>query len=78
MICVSSNNGRRPVTKTFTPLHPTTLYSTSLHLLTIHFLLVNCILNACVLAVIMCLLSQLLLNAATGQVHTVDTTVVPE
>ena len=30
IICISSNNVRRPVSKTFTTLHPTTLYSTSL------------------------------------------------
>ena len=38
MICISSDNVRQPVTKTFTTLHPTTLNSTSLHLSTLHFL----------------------------------------
>ena len=38
MICISSNNVRRPVTKTFTALHQTTLTFTSLHLSTLHFL----------------------------------------
>jgi len=28
MICISSNNVRHPVTKTFTTLHPTTLVGT--------------------------------------------------
>jgi len=32
MICISSNNDRHPVPKTFTTLH-----STSLHLSTLHF-----------------------------------------
>jgi len=36
MVCVSSNNVRHPVTKTFTTIHPTTLHSTSLHLW-VHF-----------------------------------------
>ena len=30
VICISSNNDRRPVTKTFTTLHPTTLHCTAL------------------------------------------------
>ena len=38
MICISSNNVRRPLTKTFTTLHPNTLHSTSLHLSTLNFL----------------------------------------
>ena len=37
-IYISSNNGRHPVTKNFTKLHPTTLHSTSLKLSTLHFL----------------------------------------
>jgi len=37
MICLSSSNGRHPITKTFTTLHPTELHSTSLHLSTLHF-----------------------------------------
>jgi len=37
MIYISSNNGRHPITKNFTPLHPTT-NSTSQHLSTLHFL----------------------------------------
>ena len=37
MICKSSNNGRHPVTMTFTTLHPTKLHSTSLNLSTLHF-----------------------------------------
>jgi hypothetical protein len=32
MICISSNNDRRPVTKTFTPLHYTSRHFTSSHL----------------------------------------------
>ena len=39
MICISSNNDKHPVPKTFTPLQPTTLHSTSLHLSTLHFFL---------------------------------------
>ena len=43
VICISFDNVRHPVTKTFTPLqfttlHPTTLLSNSLHLSTLHFL----------------------------------------
>jgi len=41
MIYISSDNGRHPVTKTFThftTLHPATINSTSLHLSTLHFL----------------------------------------
>jgi hypothetical protein len=37
MICMSYNNVRHPVTKTFTTLHPTTLHSTSLHFTQLHF-----------------------------------------
>ena len=37
MICISCNNGRHPVTKTFTTLHPTTLHSISPHLSTLRF-----------------------------------------
>jgi len=37
MMCVSYNNDRHPVTKTFTTLYPTTLHSTSLHLSTLQF-----------------------------------------
>ena len=78
MIYISSNNGRHPVTKTFTPLHLHTLHFISLHLSIFHVLLVHYMLDSCVLAVIMCLLSQLLFIAAAGQVHAVDTTVVPD
>ena len=39
MIYISSNNGGHHVTKTFSPLHVTTLHSTSLHLSTLHFLI---------------------------------------
>ena len=38
MMYISSNDGRHPVTKNFTPLHPTTLHSTSLHLSTLRLL----------------------------------------
>jgi len=38
MICISADNGRHHVTKTFTTLHPTALNSTSLHFSTLHFL----------------------------------------
>jgi len=41
VICISSNNDRHPVTKTFTTLHPTTLHSISLHLSTLHFFLLK-------------------------------------
>ena len=37
-ICISSNNVRNPVTKTFTTLHLTILHSTSLNLSSLHFL----------------------------------------
>jgi len=36
MICVSSNDVRHPVAKTFTTLHPTTLHCTSLHFTSSH------------------------------------------
>jgi hypothetical protein len=42
MIYISSNNVRRPATKTFTTLttlHPTTLHFSSLHYTKLHFLL---------------------------------------
>ena len=38
MICISCDNVRHPLTKTFTTLHQTTLAFTSLHLSTLHFL----------------------------------------
>jgi len=31
MVCISSNNDRQPVPKTFTPLHYTSLYLSTLH-----------------------------------------------
>ena len=37
MICISSNNDRHPVTKTFTTLHPTTLHYTSPNYTSLHF-----------------------------------------
>jgi hypothetical protein len=42
MICVSSNNVRHPVTKTFTTLHPTTFHflSFKLHPTTLHYPLI--------------------------------------
>jgi len=36
MICMYSNNGRHPVTKTFTPLHPTALHYTSPNYTSLH------------------------------------------
>ena len=51
---VSSNNGRHPVTKTFTPLHPTTLHyawrhftSSHLNFTQLHFTTLSLSLNPC-------------------------------